>query len=106
MGFSTVQPTSTANPSLGSEVIGEWENEYIPGVKSHITIFSEAGQLNLKESFDDGGALIQALVKSNSPAGRRFDLAEGADEYFVIDADGNLQIWGSSGLLYTATKLE
>ena len=106
MGFSAVQPTPTANPSLGSEVIGEWENEYIPGVKSRITIFSEAGQLNLKESFDDGGELIESLVESHSSAGRRFDLADGSGEYFVIDADGNLQIWGGSGLLYTAKKIE
>ena len=106
MGFSTVQPMPTANPSLGSEVIGEWENEYIPGVKSRITIFSEAGQLNLKESYSDGSELIQSLVESDSSAGRRFNLAEGSDGYFVIDAEGNLEIWGSSGLLYTAKKLE
>ncbi len=106
MGFSTVQPTPTGNPHLVSEVIGEWENEYIPGVKSRITIFSEAGQLNLKESFSDGSELVQSLIESNSLAGRRFDLTEEAGEYFVMDADGNLQIWGNSGLLYTAKKIE
>ena len=52
------------------------------------------------------GELIQALAESNSSAGRRFDLSEGSNEYFVIDADGNLQIWDSIGLLYTAKKIE
>lgn len=103
MGLSAVQPTPAANPVLGYEIIGEWEGGNIP---SRITIFNEAGQLNVKQVFYDGSELMQSLVESNSSAGRRFDTANEFGEYFVVDADGNLQVWDSSGLLYTAKKIE
>ena len=106
MGLATLQPAPTADASLGLEVIGEWENEYVGGLQSSIKIINQFGAIFLEETFHDGSTLTESLVEIESDMGRRFDDAEGSGEYFIIDSTGNLQIWGSNGLISTARKID
>ena len=106
MGLVTLQPTPTADAALGMQVIGEWENEYDGGLQSRIKIIRESGVVRLEETFDDGSIRTESLVESESEIGRRFEIAGGSGEYFVIDLTGNLQVWDRYGLISTAKKLQ
>ena len=106
MGLVTLQPTPAVDAALGIQVIGEWENEYEGGLQSRIKIITEFGVVKLEETFHDGSTLTESLVESESDVGRRFDATAGSGEYFVIDLMGNLEIWGSNGLISTARKLD
>ena len=106
MGLVTLQPTPTTDAALGMQVIGEWENEYDGGLQSRIKIIRESGVVRLEETFDDGSIRTESLVESESEIGRRFEIAGGSGEYFVIDLTGNLQVWDRYGLISTAKKLQ
>ncbi len=106
MGIGTPRPTPTVDVALEVQVIGEWENEYQGRLQSRIKIISEFGVVKLEETFHDGSILTESLVESESSTGRRFDDTTRTGEYFVIDSVGSLQIWGRSGLISTARKLE
>ena len=106
MGLATLQPTPTTNSALGVETIGEWEYEFLPGKMSHIKILSESGQLRVEETFYDGSSLQESLIEGQSEIGRRFDIVDRPDEYFVIDVSGNLQLWDRYGLVYTGIRIQ
>ena len=104
MGLVVSRPMPTADSALGTETIGEWEHVYIGFGKATIVILSVAGQLRMETTFSDGSKLNQSLVEGKSSVGRRFDLDDGSGEYFVINRQGDLQIWDRQGLISTATK--
>ena len=100
-------PVGIANPALGPDVIGEWRAEYNRTLKSRIKIFRRAGHLRLEESYDVGRkvTLTKSLIESQSPFGRQFTLSERPYEYFIIDSQGDLEVWGTSGLITIAYRL-
>ena len=106
MGIGTPRTTPTVDAALGVQVIGEWENEYEGGLQNLIKIISEYGVVKLGETFRDGSILTESLVERESSPGRRFDATTRLGEYFVIDSVGSLEIWGRSGLISMARKLE
>ncbi len=107
IGLETpLSPIPTAD--LPSDiVIGEWLEEITATLENRITIFSESGQLSMKWDFSDGSEGEFPLIESKSPIGRSFHIVGGfPGDYYVIDAQGNLQIRGSYGLITTARKVE
>ena len=91
-----VAPTTT----LGHQIVGDWLDAE---VGDRIKILMERGQLRME--YKMGGNIFRfPVVESRSPMGRRFD-ERGSSQFYVIDSQGNLQIWGPSGLITTARKL-
>ena len=105
MGLVTYLPTPTVNSALGTEAVGVWLDE-IPG--DRITIFKEGGQLRMEYMLlREGLTLRLPLTESQSPYGRHFeDASMEASEFYVIDQQGNLQIWDPYGLIATARKIK
>ncbi len=104
MGLVTYSPTPTVNAALGTEIVGVWIDEFL-GFEDRITIFKQGGQLRLEWVFDDGSKEYFAIVESQSPTGRRFEAAD-QFEHYIIDRQGNLQIWDPYGLITTAKKIK
>lgn len=97
----TKQPT---DPSR--EVLGRWLDER-PFVGNMITIFRQAGNLFMENAFADGSSGKMEILARPSPFGKRFEDKDPNDfgEYFLIDSDGNLQLWDRDGLISTAKSI-
>ena len=59
----------------------------------------------MTSEYSDGSSSAVALRETESQMGRRFDIVDSASgDYYVIDAQGDLEIWGSYGFVRTARK--
>jgi len=89
------------------EVIGSWLDEslYIGG---RVTIFSQSGKLFLERKYKDGSTETKELVERPSGRGRTFQRKEGSSvgEFWLIDNQGNLQLWDKEGIITTAKKID
>ena len=87
-------------------LVGVWIDKWTATIENRVTIFGDVdGQLYMTNEFSDGSKTTLNLHETESPTGRRFNVVE-SEDYFVLDAEGNLQIWDSFGLIRTATKDE
>ena len=87
-------------------IVGVWVDKWTATIENRITIFSDAdGQLHMTNEFSDGSKTTLNLRETDSPMGRRFDAGD-PEDYYVLDAEGNLQIWDSFGLIRTAERAE
>ena len=87
-------------------IVGEWIDQFTSSIENRIAIFkTTAGQFYMANEFSDGSKGTLNLRETESLVGRRFDVADSpTGDYFVIDAQGDLQIWDSYGLIRTARK--
>ncbi len=101
-------PLRQAEPTDG-EIIGRWLDKR-PFVSGPIEISRVDGNVILEQTFTQNGSVLRhELKESRSPLGRRLDPTTdiaGAGDHWVIDANGNLQIRDSEGLIATAMKIE
>ena len=107
MGLEKSWPTPTVDSSLGTEVVGEWmyKGGYFE-MDGPIVIFSKGGQLRLEQRFADGSKLEESIVEIQASAGRRFNSNNEFGEYFIINSEGDLEVWNTFGLITTAKKLQ
>ena len=92
-----------------NEVIGKWleENPYLG--RSRITIFGKDGKFFMENKYKDGSVGQKEMVEMNSKKGRVFQREEGggdAGEFYLIDKQGNLQLWDEEGIIWTAKKID
>lgn len=96
---------------ISGKIIGIWFDES-PGGGLRITIYSKDGKLFMRNTFHDGSYYEKELVKRESPLGQGFEKIDEstdkytADDHFVIDSNGNLQIRDKRGLIATAKKIK
>jgi hypothetical protein len=89
------------------EVIGSWLDES-PFVGSRITIFRQNGKVFLENTYGDGSSSKKEGVEKLFGENRAFCRKEGSsvNEYYLIDNQGNLQLWDEEGLIWTAKKID
>lgn len=87
-----------ALPATGTHAetteIGTWSVTY--GIKITTTLYREDGQPYMRQRFADGSQLVERLTKR----GDRYYLPGG--EWFVITERGNLNLYDSDGLIWSA----
>lgn len=88
-----------------SRVIGQWI-DVTPGttLTNRMTIYDRNGRYFLEQKFSDGSSGETELFSRASTGNQRFDTGNQLEEYFIIDADGNLQTWDKNGLIFIAPK--
>lgn len=89
------------------EVIGSWLDES-PFVGSRITIFRQNGKLFIENTYKDGSSGKKEIVEKLSGKDRTFREKErnSFGEFYLIDSQGNLQLWDQEGLISTAKKID
>lgn len=88
------------------KVFGRWLDE---GMKGRITFFRQDGRLFMERLWADGSSGTEEIVEKSSHRGRVFQAAKGggdAEEFYLIDNQGNLQLWDRDGLICTAKKMD
>jgi hypothetical protein len=87
------------------EVIGIWFSDL---TSSKFTIYRQNGKVYMEEMFKDGSSSKNEMVKKVSSGRQRFEEKGGSSigEYFLIDGQGNLQIFGMEGLVATAIHIK
>ncbi len=88
------------------EVIGTWRHEH-PIIGSRITIFRQNGKLFMESAFIDGNSMTERIVETPSANGLRFETRGKTrySEWYLMDKQGNLQIWDQIGLFSTAKRI-
>jgi len=88
------------------EVIGIWLDES-PFIGSRITIFRQNRKLFLENMYTDGSSGKKEFVEKLSGKDRTFRKKEGSSvgEFYLIDKQGNLQLWDQEGIIWTAKKI-
>lgn len=88
------------------EVIGSWLDES-PFIGSRITIFRQNGKLFIENTYKDGSGGKKEIVEKLSGRKRTFRRKEvsSAGDFYLIDKQGNLQMWDQEGIICTAKKI-
>ena len=88
------------------EVIGSWLDE-TPYMGRRITIFRQNGKLFMESVWYDGSRGKKEIVEKLSGRKRTFRRKEGSSvgEFYLIDNQGNLQMWDEEGIISTAKKI-
>jgi len=88
------------------EVIGSWIDDRMH-VGNRITIFRQDGKLFMENTYADGSSRKNEIVAGPSTSGKKFEDKEGNSfgEFYLIDSQGNLQLWDQDGLISTAKKI-
>lgn len=109
LGFTAEQEEALEQPEddPAREVVGVWFDER-PFGAGQITIFRKDQKLFMENKYKDGSAGIAELVETPSQSGRRFDYSpdRGNGEYFLLNADGELQQLDRDGPFMTARRLD
>ncbi len=95
---------SSDDPSR--EVIGIWLDES-PFIGSRVTIFGKDGKLFMENKYKDGSIGKTEIAEKLSGRKRTFRSKKGSStgEFYLIDKQGNLQMWDEEGLIYMAKKI-
>lgn len=85
--------------------VGKWYSSR-SYAEANIELFYAGGSLYIETYyFVDGSGGVSQVVERDTPKGRKIQTPGEVSEYFVINADGNLEFWSDrSGNYYTATK--
>ena len=88
------------------EVIGSWLDDS-PFIASRVTIFRQNGKLFIENTYKDGSSGKKEIVEKLSGKDRTFREKErnSFGEFYLIDSQGNLQLWDREGLISTAKKI-
>jgi hypothetical protein len=92
---------------VNQEIVGQWvdDREYF---RCRIVIYVTGDAvLLIDRTFEDGSVLTQELIDTESPEGRRFDLAEGSShgDHWVLTSDG-LESRDDEGWIATAASVD
>ena len=95
--------------SPSRHVIGKWlaKDTLLGSPVGKITIYESNGKILWEWKFNDGSTLVQELVERSSSKGRTFERKKGSSfgEYYVIDREGDLQLWDEYGHIMAAPRL-
>ena len=109
LGLTIEEEKSFINePETSSRnIIGVWFVD-MPLAASKITIYQENGKLYKKQEFKGSDGFHREMEKIPSSSGQRFQEKDGSGygEYYLIDGQGNLQLWDQEGLITTAKKIK
>lgn len=88
------------------KVIGSWLDE-TPFMEKRVVVFQEDGRLFMEHTYKDGSSGQREIVEKLSGRGRTFERKEGSSvgEFYLIDSQGNLQLWDEEGIISTAKKI-
>lgn len=104
LGLTAEEERSLLNEpeDLSREVIGTWLDES-PYMGNRIIIYRKDGKLFLERKFGNGSSYEMELVQKPLTRGKRFEEKEGNKfgEYYLVDHQGNLQMWDQEGLITT-----
>ena len=94
----------TASTAADGEVFGSWLSTW--GADYKMVGYRKGGKIFIRSTFTDGSSGAKEFVFKNI-AGRSVLVdAEGSDfnEYYLVNAQGDLEFWGENGSFYTAKK--
>jgi hypothetical protein len=98
----TSQP-AIERASASRQVIGSWWDAR-PFVKNKTTYFRQNGKVFMENKFDDGSARVIEMLEKGTSSGPRFTYKPDNGDYFLINAEGNLEWWDEDGHYFTSPK--
>jgi len=107
---ANLSSSSLNNPKTNNrKVLGSWFDDDLPGFENQVTIFSRGKQLYMENKYQDGGGVHEEeIVIKRLDDNVRYQRKRGgghSGEYYLIDSQGDLQLWDKDGFISTAKKL-
>ncbi len=86
-------------------VLGKWEDQRTM-VESSLILYEHKGKIKLKSTYTDGSFSDRILTKKNIGGRVRYDYLESFHgEYFMVEENGNLGMYGNNGKFTEAVKV-
>lgn len=94
----------TASTAADGEVFGSWLSTW--GADYKMVGYRKGGSIFIRSTFTDGSSGTKEFVAKNISGRSVLVDAEGSDfgEYYLVNAQGDLEFWGENGSFYTAKK--
>jgi len=89
------ETASTVN--IDGDIVGKWRSETSLSGAALIVYSNSNGKLMLKTTFKDGSSRTEEVRESKEGSRIRYDDGNLNGEYFVVENNGNLGIYGDNG---------
>ena len=91
--------------NVAGKIIGKFYDE---SISATFTVYEKDGNTFLKMSFNDGSSSITELKTKELKNGIRLEDKEGNPhgEYYILNKNGELELWDKEGLITSSKKIE
>lgn len=89
---------------IDGEVQGKWKSEQSLMGASLILFKDKAGKLQMNTTFKDGSSMVDPITEAKKGGKIRYDDGNDLGEYYILEANGNLGMYGKDGKFDEAIK--
>jgi hypothetical protein len=107
MGSTNEEDAATSDVSdIPGEIIGKWRSE--KSLMGAVLILYKAknNKLMMKIVFSEGGEMLDEIVKSKQAGKVKYTDDNSHGEYYLVEENGNLGMYGENGKFDEAVKVE
>lgn len=93
-------------PMPEGEIIGKWRDETLM-IESVEIIYKADGKVRIQTTYKDGSQSDYELTEKQENGKTRYDFVDiSRDEYFIVEDNGNLGMYGENGKFKEAKKMK
>ena len=93
-------------PLPEGKIVGQWRDD-TPMIENVKIIYKADDKLKIQTTYKDGSQSDDKLIKKKENGKTRYDFADNPHgEYFIVEDNGNLGMYGENGKFKEAKKIE
>ena len=102
----TEDQESSKTSNIEGEIIGKWRSEKSLMGAALILYKNHEGKLMMRIAFKDGGIMDREVVKSKQGVKTKYQDDNEHGEYYILETNGNLGMYGNDGKFDEAVKIK
>jgi len=107
IGSTEIEDQETSKTSdIEGEIIGKWRSEKSLMGATLILYKNPEGILMMRTAFKDGGIMIREVLESTQERKSKYQDDNEHGEYYILESNGNLGMYGNDGKFDEAVKIE
>ncbi|MCL9805881.1 hypothetical protein NAT51_10130 [Flavobacterium amniphilum] len=106
LGSTESQDQKTAKTDkIDGEILGKWRSEKSLMGASLVFFKNKEGKLYIRITFKDGSTMDSEIKETKTSGKTRLDDNNGHGEYYILESNGNLGMYGNNGKFDEAIKI-
>lgn len=106
LGSTEIQDKKTAKTdNIEGEILGKWRSEKSLMGATLMFFKNKKGKLNMRITFKDGGNMDSEIKETKESGKTRLEDSNGHGEYYILESNGNLGMYGNNGKFDEAVKI-
>lgn len=107
MGSTEIEDQETSKTAdIDGEILGRWRSEKSLMGAALILYKNPEGKLMMRVAFKDGSKMDSEILESTQKGKTRYQGDNEHGEYYILESNGNLGMYGSDGKFDEAIKIE